>query len=90
MKIRWTRSATKHRISRIRSQHVIEHSGSRIRLRAVEGSDDRLVYLGDDAEGTALEVIAVELSDDEVLVIHAMPLRPKYRADYEEAIKWQI
>lgn len=69
MKIRWTRSATKHGISRIRSQHVIEHSGSRIRLPAAEGSDDRLVYLGDDAEGTALEVIAVELSDEEVGVI---------------------
>ncbi|MHB8508064.1 MAG: hypothetical protein ACYDGR_05365 [Candidatus Dormibacteria bacterium] len=90
MKVRWARAATKHRISRSRSQHVIQHSGSRIRLRAGEGGDDRLVYLGDDGEGTALEVIVVELSDDEVLVIHAMPLRPKYRADYEEAIKWRI
>ena len=77
VRIRWTRSATKHRISRSRRKHFIEHNGSRIRLRASEGGDDRLVYLGDDAAGTALEVVAVELSDDEVLVIHAMPLRQK-------------
>lgn len=90
MRIRWTRSATKHRISKTRSQHVIENSGSRVRLQTTDGSDDRLVYLGDDAEGTALQVVAIELSDVEVLVIHAVPLRPKYRADYEEAIKWQV
>lgn len=50
---------------------------------------DRLVYLGDDQAGEALEVLALELAGDVVLVIHAMPLREKYRQQYEEAKKWR-
>ncbi len=34
--------------------------------------------------------MAVELSEDELVVIHAMALRQKYRAEYEEAKKWRI
>jgi hypothetical protein len=40
-------------------------------------------------QGVALEVMAVELADDSLLVIHAMPLRDRYRKQYEEATKWQ-
>ena len=43
----------------------------------------RLLYLGDDASGRALEVIAVEEAD-RLVVIHAMDLRPKFRGLYEE------
>jgi hypothetical protein len=50
---------------------------------------DRLVYLGDDPNGRPLEVMAVGLADGDVLVIHAMPLREKYRRQYLEAMKWQ-
>ena len=53
--------------------------------RIVEEHDPRvrLLILGDDDTGRALEVIAVE--EDEVLVvIHAMDLRQKFRALYEE------
>jgi hypothetical protein len=39
--------------------------------------------------GIALEVMAIELEDDSLLVIHAMPLRDRYRKQYEEAKKWQ-
>ncbi|MHB1163963.1 MAG: hypothetical protein ACYC3K_01850 [Candidatus Nanopelagicales bacterium] len=56
--------------------------------RIVEEQDPRvrLLILGDDDTGRALEVIAVE--EDEVLVvIHAMDLRPKFRALCEEG-KW--
>jgi len=51
--------------------------------------DLRLVYLGDDADGRPLEVMAVETAGDELLVIHAMPLRDKYKPQYEEARKWR-
>jgi hypothetical protein len=51
--------------------------------------DDRLLYLGDDADGVALEVMAVELATNELLVIHAMELRAKYGPFYEEAAKWR-
>lgn len=90
MKIRWARSATKHRISRRRSRYVIEHAGLRFRTPPPGGvGDDRLLYLGDDDEGVALEVMAIELEDGSLYVIHTMKLRKKYRARYEEAKKWR-
>jgi hypothetical protein len=48
-----------------------------------------LLFLGDDPNGEALEVMAVELCGQELLVIHAMPLRERYRDQYEEARKWR-
>jgi len=91
--IRWARSATKHRISRERSRHVVEHCGLRFEQKPPSGArasaDLRLVYLGDDPDGVALEVMAIELEDGSLLVIHAMPLRERYRKEYEEAMKWR-
>jgi len=49
----------------------------------------RLVFLGDDAKGVALEVMAVELEDGDLLVIHAMKLSTRYRDRYEEAAIWR-
>lgn len=93
MILRWARAATKHRISRERSNYVIEHCGLRFEQEPPAGSPDdaslRLVFLGDDEDGLALEVMAVELDDDSLLVIHAMPLRDRYRKQYEEAKKWR-
>jgi len=54
------------------------------------GNEDRLVYLGDDVLGVALEVIAVETEDGGIFVIHAMALRARYRPYYEEAARWRI
>jgi hypothetical protein len=91
--LKWARSATKHLISRARSRYVIEHCGLRFEqsppVGAPGGADPRLVYLGDDAQGVALEVMAIELEDGSLLFIHAMPLRDRYREQYEEAKKWQ-
>lgn len=93
MGLQWARSATKHRISSERSRYVIEHCGLCFEQSplagAPAGADPRLVYLGDDAEGVALEVMAIELEDGSLLVIHAMPLRDRYREHYEEARKWR-
>ena len=86
---RWARSARKHRINRQRVQHVIEHCGLIfIERGAVASRTDRLVYLGDDADGVALEVMAVEIPGG-LLVIHAMRLRSKYQAEYQEALRWR-
>jgi hypothetical protein len=52
-------------------------------------STDRLIYLGDDASGIPLEIMAVELTTRELLVIHAMPIRQKYFAQYQEAQQWR-
>lgn len=93
MNLRWARSATKHRIARERSRYVIEHAGLRFEqpppAGAPFGAELRLVYLGDDPEGVPLEVMAVELENQGLLVIHAMPLRDRYREQYEEAKKWR-
>jgi hypothetical protein len=64
--VRWARSATHHRISRRRSGYVVEHCRWRFRLPGVGGRDDRLLYLGDDADGVALEVMAVEVEMGEL------------------------
>jgi hypothetical protein len=70
---------------------VIEHCGLRFRVFPPSGgADERILYLGDDADGVPLEVMAVELSGDDLYVIHAMPLRAKYRPQYEEAKKWEV
>lgn len=91
--LKWARSATKHRISRARSRHVIEHCVLRFREEPPAGapdcSDPRVVLLGEDAGGTALEVMAVELRDRSLLVIHAMVLRDRYLEQYEEAKQWR-
>jgi hypothetical protein len=91
--LRWARSATKHRISHERSRYVIEHCGLRFEQQApadaLARADPRLVYLGEDADGVALEVMGIELEDGSLLVIHAMPLRDRYREQYEEAKRWR-
>jgi hypothetical protein len=94
VQIRWARSARRHRVSRARIVHVIEHCGlvfvAEPPAGAPAGVTERLVYLGDDAEGRPLEVMAVRLEEGGILVIHAMALRQKYRAEYEEAKRWRV
>ena len=87
--VRFARSATRHRISKDRIRHVIDN----YRVRFEEPPPDaggasarstRVVYLGDDDHGRALEVMVVEGKHGELLVIHAMELRNKYRKRYED------
>jgi hypothetical protein len=70
---------------------VIEHCGLVFRVPPpADRREERLVYLGDDEAGNALEVVAIEVEGDGLLVIHAMTLRARYRASYEEATRWRI
>jgi len=69
----------------------MEHAGLRFRVPPPGGiGDDRLLYLGDDEDGVPLEVMAVELEDDGLYVIHAMSMRKKYEGHYEEARRWRV
>jgi hypothetical protein len=94
--VRFARSATRHRVSKDSIRYVIAQCGLRFKESPPGGDaevqDLRLVYLGDDAEGHPLEVIAVEVSGagGDLLVIHAMTLRDKYEAQYEEAKRWRL
>lgn len=91
--ITFARSATKHRISRQRSLHVIERCGMQWverRWRSTCSEPDRRVaFFGNDLEGIALEVLAAELEEEEFMVIHAMDLRDQHRVFYEEARPWE-
>lgn len=92
--IHFTRSATRHRISRERSLYVIEQCGIQfIERRRSEnfeyGADKRVYFFGDDLEGVRLEVVAAENLEEEFTVIHAMNLRSKYLGMYEEAKEWR-
>lgn len=83
MRVEFTQSARRHKIGKARVRQVLANPV--VVDRIVEGHDPRvrLLILGDDDTSRALEVIAVE--EDEVLVvIHAMDLRQKFRALYEE------
>jgi hypothetical protein len=91
-KISWTRSATKHRISRERSLHVVRHAG--VCRRESEypeewDRDPRFLFIGPDLEGMPLEVVAVAPEDGSLVIIHAMPLRERYQGWYGEMAKWE-
>lgn len=87
-RIRWARSATKHRISKMRIREALENCLAILEQDPLEsrpcGHEVRLVFLGEDAAGIPLEVIAVETQQEALMVIHAMELRARYRRTYEE------
>jgi len=91
-RITFARSATRHRISRERSLYVIEHCGLQLVDRfwnpATSDVDRRVYFLGDDLEEVALEVVAAESAEENFRVIHAMEVRRRFRALYEEARSW--
>ncbi len=95
MRIAYTAAARKHGIGDESVRYVIEHCGHYYKQPAPPHSRaglnaPRRVYLGADEAGTPLEVMAIELEDDSLLVIHAMPLREQYLEKYEVAKKWRI
>lgn len=91
-KLRWARTATKHRISRPRIRFVIEHCFLVLEedppADRPGAGDTRLVFLGNDPRGVPLEVIAVESGRGDLMVIHATELRARYRQAYGEVRRW--
>jgi hypothetical protein len=85
--VRFARAATRHRVSKDRIRYVIVNFKVRFEEPPPAGGRSRairIVFLGDDRQGQALEIMAVEGEHKELLVIHAMNLREKYRKRYEE------
>lgn len=87
-RLRWARSATRHRISRRRIRFVIEHCFLILEedppTDRSEATDQRLVFLGEDPRQVRLEVMAIETENGSLKVIHAMEMRPRYLGVYEE------
>lgn len=83
VRVEFTQSARRHKIGKARVRQVLVNPI--VVNRIVEDHDPRirLLILGDDDTGRALEVIAVE-EDHVLVVIHAMDLRPKFRTLYDE------
>lgn len=82
-RVEFTQSARSLEMGKARVRQVLANPV--VVDRIVEEHDPRvrLLILGDDDTGRALEVIAVE-EDEVFVVIHAMDLRQKFRALYEE------
>jgi hypothetical protein len=78
-------------VSRSQARYVVEHAGLYFVRPAVppDRPDEALLFVGDDAHGTKLEVAGAELADGRLRVIHAMPMRPGYEPLYQEALKWR-
>jgi len=75
--VRFSRSASRHRIAPDRARYVVEHCS--VPLCRLDDDDASLVvFLGPDALGVPLEVIGPELAGGGLLVIHAMLLRERF------------
>ena len=70
-KVRWFRSARRHRIGKAHVLHVMSTTEP-ISIPATDVFDARLVWIGQDDRGVELEVVALDLSEA-LVVIHAMP-----------------
>jgi hypothetical protein len=75
MRYRIHHTARKHGIDDADIRHAIEHA-----LAVEEYEDaDRVLYLGPGRAANMLEIITLAVDEEVELVIHAMPMRPKYR-----------
>lgn len=70
-RIRFTQSARRHRIGKAHAVYVIENT-SPVDIPADGGLDPRRVWVGPDDRDVELEIVAVVLPA-ELLVIHVMP-----------------
>lgn len=82
MGLQFAQSARRHRIGRARVRQVLAEPVLVVEPPPDAANRDRpCLFLGDDDTGRALEVIGVFLADGDLLVIHAMDLRAKYRPE---------
>ncbi len=92
--MRFARSAFKHSITEEQIRHIVTHwQPPFIVESAHDPTTEELLFVGNDRRGVPLEVIAVEEVDDNegwnLVVIHAMKLRPVFRQYYQEALGWR-
>ena len=56
--------------------HAVEHS---LAVDDLGEDPDRWLVLGPDTAGNLLELVVLINEDSDEIIIHAMPMRPKYR-----------
>ena len=89
MGIRHAPSAFKHGITAEQIEYIVGHCGLVFDETSPIDSDipdDRSLFLGDDANGVAIEVAALDLESGDLVIVHAMKLRARYRTQYIDAI----
>ncbi len=90
MAIRLAPSAARHGIGQDRARFVVEHCPWPLYPpTSDEANQDVVFFLWADDHGIPLEVVGIELADGDLLVIHAMRMRRRYRDDYRRVIECQ-
>lgn len=86
MDLQFTRSARKHKVGRERARQAMRNAVFVAEVPS-EGTARKLLWLGADDSGRALEAVTVQDDPaDPVVVIHVMDLRDKYRSLYEQGL----
>jgi len=79
--IRFTSNARKHKIGAAHAKFVIENNVA-IRTQGQNEFEHRLFWVGVDDRGLELEIAGIEF-EDEILVIHVMPMNFRRRGENE-------
>lgn len=90
--MRFAHSAFKHGITEAQIRYVIAEYGPADNAELASNPDAvGMLYVGDDQRGRALEIIGVIIDlvevEQDLLIIHAMPLRPRYQREYERILQ---
>jgi hypothetical protein len=90
--VRFAHSAFRHGITEAQIRHIVDEYGPADSVELVSNPDAvGLLYVGDDRRGVPLEVIGVAIDleggEHDLLIIHAMPLRLRYRRDYQRIMQ---
>ena len=71
------RSAFKHGLSLDTIQNIYDHPIVVVDLDP-DSDPPKVLIIGPNLDGNLIELIAIVLADDDLLIIHAMPLRPTF------------
>lgn len=78
LRVRFTRSARKHRIGHAHALHVLNTANPMITPATAEASERR-TWIGSADRGVELEIVAI-VEPDYLLVIHVMPTHYRRRS----------
>jgi hypothetical protein len=68
-------SARRHGVTDVDIDHAVDHAMVVVDVEA-DADPPKVLVIGPDRAGNLLEVMVLELADERLLAIHAMPLRP--------------
>jgi hypothetical protein len=88
MRLEFAPSSRRHGISEDRIRQAILSCRSPLYPPAEADEErDLVLFLGSDSNGVPLEVVAIEVDDGSLLVIHAMRMRSKYLSAYARVME---